>query len=546
MKNVRSVQEKISDVTGIKIAIFIVIILVGINGIFIYGKLGDFEENKLRMADILEFREQMDMIFETVQKSDLGMRGFFINPDAAMLTPHLESIEDQKRSLEILNTLFEKYGLETTGLKAFMSEVKAYIELNSDLINKIREGDLEAVITIVKQDPGLELWIKYTEFAPEIEAFLDQLNMKAEIEYQNGIITTVIVQVLILLIGIPALLVILNKISKATRKRAELFQSIDASNRIYVFDNQEPIDGKEEGKIIDHLKQNLAEASQFVKQITDGNYEVNWEGMDDKLLDANKESLAGNMIKMRNHMKEVKTKDDRHLWSVNGLALFADIVRDNMHNISQFSDRIISNLVKYLDANQAAFFVVHDEEEVLELKGCFAYDRKKYVNQGIAKGQGLAGQCWLEKEIIHLMEVPKDYVRITSGLGENTPTNLIIAPVLAEGMVMGVIEIASFANFEAYKIDFIEKLCTSIGSSLAMIKVNEQTKKLLEESKEMSERLRSQEEELLQNSEELQATQEEMQRKLQLSERKLKAVEQIYGKVEIDEQGNLLVKQSLG
>jgi CHASE3 domain sensor protein len=545
MNKARPAKEKISDTTGIKVAIVMVIILVGINGIFIYSKLGDFEENKLRMADILEFREQMDMIFETVQKSDLGMRGFFINPEEGMLTPHLESIEDQKISLEILMELFEKYTLETDALKAFMSEVKTYIELNSELITKIREGDLDYVRATVKEDPGLDLWGKYTEFSPEIETFLDELDIKAEADYQNGIINTVLVQVLILLIGIPALLVILKKITKAANKRAELFQSIDQSNRVYVFDNQEHIDGKEEEKIIGYLKENLAEASQFVKQITDGNYEVSWKGMQEGLIDSNKDNLAGNMIKMRDHMKAVKVKDDQHLWSVNGLAKFADIVRDNMNDISEFSDRIISNLVKYLDANQAAFFVVNEAEEVLELKGCFAYDRKKFIDQGISKGQGLAGQCWLEKGIIHLKEIPKDYVRITSGLGEDTPTNLLIAPVMAEEKVMGVIEVASFSKFEDYKLEFISKVCSSIGSSLAMIQVNDQTNKLLVESKEMSERLRSQEEELLQNSEELQATQEEMQRKLQVSERKLEAVEEIYGKVEIDEQGKLIVNESI-
>lgn len=153
-------KSKLSDSTGIKVAIFIVIFLVGTNSLYIYSQLGDLDENKQRTADIIEFREQLDMIFETAQKSDLGMRGFFINPEEGMLTPHLESITDQKRSLEILTGLFDKYGLETNGLKAFMQEVKEYIELNSLLINKIRQGDLNYVTSVVKDDPGLELWIK--------------------------------------------------------------------------------------------------------------------------------------------------------------------------------------------------------------------------------------------------------------------------------------------------------------------------------------------------------------------------------------------------
>ena len=539
MESKNRIKPKLSDSAGIKVAISIVILLVGINSIYIYSKLGDLESNKQRLADILEFREHLDMIFETVQKSDLGMRGFYINPNVGMLTPHLESITDQKRSLEILLGLFEKYGLETDDLKSFMQEVKEYIELNSLLIDKIRQGDLNYVSTTVKEDPGLELWLKYTKFSPGILAFLDNLNKESEAEYQNDVINTILVQILIIILGIPALLVILNKINSGVKQRKALFEEIDLSGREFVFDNQQIIDGSDEVGIIQNMKTNLAEASRFVKEITDGNYEVNWSGMTQDLKPFNTENLAGNMIKMRDHMKVGKVKDDQHLWSVNGLAKFAEIVRDNMHNQEEFAGKIISNLVKYLDANQAAFFVVNEDQEVLELKGCFAYDRKKFQSMGINKGEGLAGQCWLEKELMNLKQVPANYVRITSGLGDETPTNLIIAPVLAEDNVMGIIEIASFTEFEQYKIDFIQKLCTSIGSSLAMIKVNEQTNRLLWESKEMSERLRSQEEELMQNSEELQATQEELQRKLQETEIKLRAAEAAYGKIEINEGGKL-------
>jgi putative methionine-R-sulfoxide reductase with GAF domain len=533
------VKSRLSDSTGIKVAIFIVIFLVGTNSLYIYSQLGDLDENKQRTADIIEFREQLDMIFETVQKSDLGMRGFFINPDEGMLTPHLESITDQKRSLEILTGLFDKYGLETNGLKAFMQEVKVYIELNSLLINKIREGDLNYVTSVVKNDPGLELWIKYTKFSPGVLAFLDNLNRESEAEYQKDVINIILVQIMILVLGIPALFIILRKINSSIEQRRALFEEIDRNGREYVFDNQVKIYGSDEEGIIHNLKTNLAEASRFVKEITDGNYEVNWEGMNQDLKPYNTDNLAGNMIKMRDHMKAVKIKDDQHLWSVNGLAVFADIVRDNMHDLGEFSGKIISKLVKYLDANQAAFFVVDNEQEILELKGCFAYDRKKYESMGINKGQGLAGQCWLEKELMYLKQVPANYVRITSGLGEETPTNLVIAPVMAEDQVMGIIEIASFAEFEPYKIDFINKVSASIGSSLAMIKVNDQTNRLLRESKEMSERLRSQEEELLQNSEELQATQEELQRKLEESEMKLRVAEAAYGKIEMNEEGRL-------
>ncbi len=536
---------RLSDSFGIKLSIFLVILLVGINGIYIYSKLNDLKESRQRINDIIEFREQIDMIFEAVQKSDLGMRGFYINPDIKMLQPHTESITDHQNSLKILTALFEKYGLETQQLLEFMSKVKAYINLNNLLINKIREGDLAYVADVVRTDPGYKLWVDYSEFIPEVDTFLTELNNQSEQNYQQDMVTMILVQVLILLIGVPALLTILNRIVTSQRKRHELFAGIDASNRQFVYDNQEPIDSKEEERIIDYLKRNLAEASEFIKEVTNRNYSVSWTGLTENLAEFNRDNLAGNLIKMRDHMKEVKVKDDQHLWTVNGLAMFSDIIRNNMNDISVFADRIMSELVKYVGANQAAFFVVNEDHEMLELKGCFAYDRKKFVERGIEKGHGLAGQCWIDKQFIELREIPNDYVSITSGLGEATPTYLIVAPLLAEEKVMGVIEIASFEVFEPYKVGFIESLCASIGSSLAMISANEKTGILLQESKEMAERLRSQEEELLQNTEELQATQEEMQRKLQTAERKIDAVEKLVGKIELDDKATLMNEQAI-
>ncbi len=536
---------RLSDSFGIRLSIFLVILLVGINGIYIYSKLGDLKESRKQIADILEFREQIDMIFEAVQKSDLGMRGFFINQEEKMLQPHIESIADQQNRLKILTALFQKYGLETRNLLEFMGKVKVYIELNELLIEKIRTGDLTYVAEVVKSDPGYQLWRDYSEFIPEVDHFLTGLNKKSEENYQQDMLTMIFVQALILLLGVPALLTILSRITASQRKRHALFASIDASNRQFVFDNQESIDSRAEEQIIDYLKTNLAEASEFIVEVTNRNYNVSWKGLTDNLVEFNRDNLAGTMIKMRDHLKEVKVKDDQHLWTVNGLATFSDIIRNNMNDLTLFADRIVSELVKYTEANQAAFFVVNEDQEMLELKGCFAYDRKKFVNQGIEKGHGLTGQCWQDKQLIVLKEIPKEYVSITSGLGEATPTYLIVAPLLAEGKVMGVIEIASFEVFEQYKVSFIESLCASIGSSLAMISANEKTGILLQESKEMAERLRSQEEELLQNTEELQATQEEMQRKLQSAERKIAAVEKIVGKIELDDKSTLVNEHAI-
>jgi GAF domain-containing protein len=135
------------------------------------------------------------------------------------------------------------------------------------------------------------------------------------------------------------------------------------------------------------------------------------------------------------------------------------------------------------------------------------------VNKQIAVGEGLLGQAYLEKDTIYLTDIPAGYLQITSGLGEANPACLLIVPLKTQDSVEGVLEIASFREFEDHEIAFVEKLAESIAAAIASVRINERTQNLLQEARQQAEELRSQEEEMRQNMEELVATQEEMKRK---------------------------------
>lgn len=234
---------------------------------------------------------------------------------------------------------------------------------------------------------------------------------------------------------------------------------------------------------------------------------------------SNEDRLGNALLEMRNnllHSKELEEKrkkeDEQRRWSAEGLAKFGEILRQNNNDIQKLSDEIIRNLVHYVDAIQGGLFILNDnnkENVILELSSVYAYDRKKFMEKEIKLGEGLVGTCAIEKLPIYLTDVPNDYVNITSGLGDANPRSILLMPMKIEDNVFGVIELASFKEFEPYKQEFIEKLSENIASTLNAVKINIRTSQLLEQSQQQAEELSAQEEEMRQNMEELMATQEE-------------------------------------
>ncbi|WP_017729712.1 GAF domain-containing protein [Nafulsella turpanensis] len=172
--------------------------------------------------------------------------------------------------------------------------------------------------------------------------------------------------------------------------------------------------------------------------------------------------------KMKEYIRQVEEAQEqerKRRWISQSLQELGDVVRYQKDEQEIF-DQLISKIVKSLGANQGSFYQVEEREEqkYIELKACYAYNRKKFVSQSLEPGEGLIGQCYFEREAIYLTDIPQGYTYITSGLGEATPNSLIIVPLLFNDKVEGIIEVASFKLLEEHQQEYLEGVASLLGN----------------------------------------------------------------------------------
>lgn len=233
----------------------------------------------------------------------------------------------------------------------------------------------------------------------------------------------------------------------------------------------------------------------------------------------NEDNLGNALLSVRKSLVKAKKNEERRIeenekrnWLAQGITMFNELLRQQTEDTSRLADIILENLIKYVKANQGGLFLYNDDDPenvYFELISTYAYDRKRFEQKQILPGEGLVGNCALEKQTMLITNIPEDHIKITSGVGEAKPENLLIVPLLVDTNVTGIIELASFEKFNTIDVEFIEKTGENIASTLSAANTARRTKILLAQSEKHSGMMIEKEKELLQNLEELQSTQEE-------------------------------------
>lgn len=179
----------------------------------------------------------------------------------------------------------------------------------------------------------------------------------------------------------------------------------------------------------------------------------------------------------------------------------------------EFSQRAIAALVPRLGGGVGVFYIWDETKEHLVLLGSYGLKKRRHLTNSFKLGEGLAGQCALERSTIILTEVPEDYVRIASGLGEALPRIVMVAPVIAKDKVLAVVEIGSFLPFTPEQETLIDEVLPIISFNLEILDRNNRAQMLLVETQRQAEALRVSEEELRSQSDQLQTVNEELRLK---------------------------------
>ncbi|HLL71780.1 MAG TPA: HAMP domain-containing protein [Pyrinomonadaceae bacterium] len=253
-------------------------------------------------------------------------------------------------------------------------------------------------------------------------------------------------------------------------------------------------------------------------------------------------ALSETINEMISNLKDTTQKNTEQDWLKTNLARFTRMLQ-GQRDMATVSQLVLSELAPLVDAQQGVFYVnaSNNGSPLMKLLGGYAFTERKNLSNEYKPGQGLVGQCVLEKERILLTNVPDNYIRIGSGLGEAPPLNIIVLPVLFEGEVKAVIELASFNRFNDTHLTFLDQLTESIGIVLNTIEANSRTEDLLLQSQSLAAELQSQQDELKKKNEQLEQQAESLRESEELLKSQQEELQQT--NEELQEKATLLEKQ---
>ncbi len=288
-------------------------------------------------------------------------------------------------------------------------------------------------------------------------------------------------------------------------------------------------------RALNSLNSRFMAITSFSKSIGEGNLKVKYPYTSDH------DTLGTALTSMQENLIKLDAETKQQDWFKSGLNGLNEQIRGDK-NLTEMAKHMINYLSRYLEAQAGALYFAEPGINRLRLGAGFAFTKRKELNSHIEFGEGLVGQCAIEKELIILTEVPEGYFPIKSATGSANPKNVVVFPCLFNEEVLGVVELASFKEFTDEQLDFLESATQSIAIGLNSARAKDEMKKLLTQTLEQKEELQAQEEELREANQSLEKQADSLRKSeanLQAQQEELKVSNQ-----ELEKNSQMLEEQS--
>ena len=214
--------------------------------------------------------------------------------------------------------------------------------------------------------------------------------------------------------------------------------------------------------------------------------------------------LKDNINTMISNLRETTERNREQDWLKTNIAKFSGMLQ-GQRELRTVGQMLLSEVAPLVNAHQATIYHLTsiDGETTLKMLSSYANTGKSFTPERIRLGEGLLGQCALEKRRILLANVAPDFINISTSLGEARRVNIIVLPVLFEGQTKAVIELASLHPLTVVNITFLEQLTLNIGAVFNTIEATMRTEGLLKQSQQLTVELQSRQAELQNTNEQL-------------------------------------------
>ena len=323
-----------------------------------------------RVATIVEgLKLYTREVLNSLQSADLGIRGYALTKKKQLLDPFVSAKTGYKSNLDTIRQSMKHLEMRNIGdLDKVEKAFADYFVFLNIMLQAIEKDDMDTFRKLLDEDRGFTVWQIYDKSARDIYAQCSSLTHNINQQYLRAVNSIAIIEIILFVLGIPTLLNIFFKLRKDEKNRRNIIQKLEEYNRRYVFDPGTALNYKNSVHVLEDSMNNIKRASDLIKQISIGNYNANWQGLNEENKELNTENLAGSLQNLREQMKINKEENEKRVWANEGLNIFTDILKKDYANPKVLYQDILSNLIKFLKLQQGALFIVSQtkkEENIL-------------------------------------------------------------------------------------------------------------------------------------------------------------------------------------